>query len=53
MGVVLEEAVDSYPACPPQVLQSNTIEDMEANVERVVAWLKENTLTEGANNKHE
>jgi len=43
MGVVLEEAFESYPACPPQVLQSNTIEDMEANAERVVGWLRENT----------
>lgn len=48
MGVVLEEAVESYPASPPQVMQSNSLEDMESNVGRVVAWLRENSLKEGA-----
>ena len=47
MGVVLEEAVESYPASPPQVMQSDSLEDMESNVGRVVAWLRENSSTEG------
>jgi hypothetical protein len=47
MGVVLEEAVESYPASPPQVMQSDSLVDMESNVARVVAWLRENASMEG------
>ena len=38
MQTVLEEAMDSYRHEIVHELQSNTIEQLEENVERVVAW---------------
>lgn len=39
-GVVRDEAMDSYAAEIVQVLPSNTIADLESNVERVKHWLR-------------
>lgn len=39
MQVVLEEARESYDENIVHELESNTIEDLDANVNRVVAWL--------------
>ncbi|CAL5221337.1 g3512 [Coccomyxa viridis] len=41
MQVILQEAFDSYREEIVQVLPSNTVEDMESNVERTVAWYKQ------------
>ena len=41
MQVVLEEARESYAKEIVHEVQSNTMEDMEANVERVDAWMKQ------------
>ncbi|TYZ62347.1 hypothetical protein PybrP1_002598 [[Pythium] brassicae (nom. inval.)] len=41
MEVVLQEARESYAAEIVQELESRTIEDMENNVERVVAWIQQ------------
>ncbi|CEP62582.1 nucleoside-triphosphatase LALA0_S05e08834g [Lachancea lanzarotensis] len=38
MGVVMQDAVDSYAAEIVVELQSNSTEDMEQNVDRVVMW---------------
>ena len=38
MQVVLEEARESYAPEIVHDLQSNTVEEMEANVERVATW---------------
>jgi len=40
MHVVVEEAHDSYKKEVVQVLASNTVEDMDSNVERIVQWVK-------------
>jgi adenylate kinase len=37
--VVLEEAHEAFPAEAVHELQSNTVEEMESNVERVKQWL--------------
>jgi adenylate kinase len=39
MQVVLEEARSSYPEEIVVELQSETIEDMESNVRRIVEWI--------------
>lgn len=39
MGVVAEEARESYRAEIVHELQSNTLGDLEANADRVVAWV--------------
>lgn len=39
MGVVAEEARESYRAEIVHELQSNTLEDLEGNADRVVAWV--------------
>ena len=41
MQVVLDEARETYAKEKVHDVQSNTIEDMEANVERVDAWMKQ------------
>lgn len=38
MGVVLQDALESYEQEIVVELQSNTTEEMESNVERIVAW---------------
>ena len=38
MEVVAEEARSSYPSEIVQMLPSNTIEDMESNMDRLQAW---------------
>ncbi|SCU81443.1 LAME_0B07118g1_1 [Lachancea meyersii CBS 8951] len=38
MGVVMQDAVDSYAQEIVVELQSNSTEDMEQNVDRIVAW---------------
>lgn len=40
MQIVLDEAKDAYEEGVVVELQSNTVEDMESNVERVVEWRK-------------
>lgn len=40
MHVVVEEARESYKPDIVHVLSSNTSEEMEANVERILAWIK-------------
>lgn len=40
MEVVLEEARSSYPAEIVVELQSEGTEDLEANVARIVQWMK-------------
>ncbi len=40
MEVVLEEARSSYPAEIVVELQSEGTEDLEANVARIVQWIK-------------
>ena len=40
MLVVLEEAHNSYDKSIIYEVQSNTIDDMENNVEHVIEWLK-------------
>ena len=39
MQVVLDEARESYDLEIVQEVQSNTVEDMESNVERCRAWV--------------
>ncbi|KAK2075594.1 hypothetical protein QBZ16_001702 [Prototheca wickerhamii] len=39
MQMIVEEARESYQPGIVQVLPSNTVEDMESNVDRTVAWL--------------
>lgn len=41
MEVLLQEARDSYDEEIIVELQSNTAEEMETNVERIEAWLKQ------------
>jgi len=41
MEVLLEEARDSYDAEIVVELTSNTSEEMDSNVERIEAWLKQ------------
>lgn len=41
MEVLLQEARDSYDAEIVVELQSDTAEEMESNVDRVEAWLKQ------------
>lgn len=41
MEVLLQEARDSYDEEIIVELQSNTTEEMETNVERIEAWLKQ------------
>ena len=38
MGVVLQDALDSYEQQIVVELQSNTVEDMDGNVDRIVEW---------------
>ncbi|CAL9730906.1 adenylate kinase isoenzyme 6 homolog Fap7p [Monosporozyma unispora] len=40
MGVVLQDAMESYEQEIVVELQSNTTEDMDSNVDRIVAWEK-------------
>ncbi|KAK9804668.1 hypothetical protein WJX73_007626 [Symbiochloris irregularis] len=40
MHVIVEEAFDSYKRELVQVLQSNTVQDMDSNVERTLQWLQ-------------
>lgn len=40
-GVVLEEAQESYAEGAVRPLRSDSVEDMEANVETLRAWLAE------------
>jgi adenylate kinase len=40
MQVILEEARDSYEHSKVIALQSNTVEDMEQNVESISHWFK-------------
>jgi adenylate kinase len=40
MQVILEEARDSYEHSKVIALQSNTVEDMEQNVETISHWFK-------------
>ncbi|WFD25470.1 adenylate kinase [Malassezia nana] len=40
MGVVLEEALESYPSEAIVTLSSETAEEMDANAERIVAWIQ-------------
>ena len=39
MQVVVEEARESYAEEIVHEVQSNTIEDMDSNVERMVSWV--------------
>ena len=39
MQVVLQEARESYPEEAVHQVQSDSIEDMDSNVERVVQWM--------------
>ncbi|CCF56384.1 hypothetical protein KAFR_0B00860 [Kazachstania africana CBS 2517] len=48
MGVVLQDALDSYEQEIVVELQSNSTEEMDANVERIVAW-QEMWLTQHKN----
>ncbi|KAF1323944.1 adenylate kinase, partial [Globisporangium splendens] len=41
MQVVLQEAMESYAHEIVQELESRTVEDMDANIERVVAWIQQ------------
>jgi adenylate kinase len=41
MHVIVEEAYDSYREEIIQILASNTVEEMDENVERIVAWVKQ------------
>lgn len=41
MQVIAEEAQDSYKGEIVQVLPSNSVEDMDSNVERIVAWARQ------------
>ncbi|KAK9828514.1 hypothetical protein WJX72_000496 [[Myrmecia] bisecta] len=43
MHVIAEEARESYRAEIVQILPSNTVEDMESNVERIAQWVKQCT----------
>jgi adenylate kinase len=45
-GVVEEEAMASYDAEIVQVLKSETVEDMEENVERIMTWIDAFTTRE-------
>ena len=42
MEVVAEEARESYRAEITHFLVSNTLEDLEANTQRIASWLEEN-----------
>ena len=50
MQIILEEAREAFPAEIVHEVPSNTLEDMENNVERVQAWIKQWILD---NNKNE
>lgn len=41
MQVIMDEAADSYKEEIVQVLPSNNVEDMDSNVERIVAWARQ------------
>lgn len=41
MRVVRDEAVESYEEQIVQVLPSNSVEEMESNTERVIAWVQQ------------
>ncbi|CAL8468544.1 g8084 [Coccomyxa elongata] len=43
MHVIVQEALESYREEIVQVLPSNTVEDLESNVERTVQWYKQVT----------
>ena len=43
MEVVAEEARESYRPEIIHYMQSNTVDDLEANVQRVVTWLEQNS----------
>jgi adenylate kinase len=40
MQVVVQEANESYAAEMVQILPSNTVDDMESNVERIQQWIE-------------
>ena len=40
MGVLLEEARESYPDEIVHELPSNSPEDMESNIERIMSWIE-------------
>ena len=40
MQIVQEEAMESYDRNIVQILPSNTVDDLESNVERVATWLE-------------
>jgi adenylate kinase len=40
MMVVAQEAQESYTQIPVQVLQSNTVEELESNVSNICAWVE-------------
>ncbi len=50
MNVILDEARDSYDGNIVVELQSNTVEDMESNVERVMQWYRQWILDHGSGN---
>lgn len=39
MQIIQESALESYDRNIVQILPSNSIEDLESNIERVVSWL--------------
>lgn len=39
MHVIVEEALESYRQDIVQVLPSNTVPEMESNVDRICAWV--------------
>lgn len=41
MGIVSDEARESYPSGVVVELESNTMEDLEENVARIVAWIEQ------------
>jgi adenylate kinase len=43
---ILEEARDSYSAEIVHELPSNTPDDMESNLSRILDWLKQNGVTQ-------
>jgi adenylate kinase len=47
-GVVLEEATDAYAEGVVRPMQSDSLEDMERNVEALRAWFVERTAAAAA-----
>lgn len=41
MQVLLQEAHEAFPPEMVVSLQSNTVDDMESNVDRIVAWAQQ------------